>query len=512
MPGILGSGIRIAVGPSSRLKPVELPPLAGFNPATFAFDIGAPFVQGVKTGQSLLAPIADAIEYQSPEAVAERDFREKARALQELQLQTEMEMLPTKTALAKQDAEMKIVLNKLQQNALAGVLPSTAGKPLAPKVKEEDLEKFFTENFNTQLTPEEEAAFIEWAKERSKAQGRDVLMDLGSYDMRGLFKEGVLGGNKELYDEATGHSSDKFKKPFHPTFSNESIYSTGEYEGGKWADNSFTPGATNLKYYSPERLQEAFNQQQRGTDGTAKLILPEVKNQIPTQKIHRIDPFKGLVEEINPEYKLWEEKESLKRKTDADLREKAAAKGMVDFETASKEEIVKFLGKSEGGKTLPKEAVETLSSAKTAFDDLKALREAFKQDPQRSGSAIIEGGAIDRFFSPYKTQSLNSKIDKTTQIVGKYLEGGKMTNEDFLRYKEKVFPALENADSVAESKFNDLQETLMRKYATDLEGFKNAGYDVSEYENTDFFSEAPKKTQAGVGGVKTADQFFKKFN
>jgi hypothetical protein len=88
--------------------------------------------------------------------------------------------------------------------------------------------------YETKLAPEEEPKFQEWkAKVAPKDSGQD-------YDWRGFWKAG-----SEL-DKKTGHGTDKFKKPNHPTFSDQSQYSTSETPGGKWGKDesgkdTFTP-------------------------------------------------------------------------------------------------------------------------------------------------------------------------------------------------------------------------------------------------------------------------------
>lgn len=87
----------------------------------------------------------------------------------------------------------------------------------------------YIKEFNTKLTDEEERRFQEWAARQSQAAGRDVLMDLQDYDLRGQWKL------ENAPDFKRGqHGPDRFKKPNHPTFSDESIYSTAKTPGGKW--------------------------------------------------------------------------------------------------------------------------------------------------------------------------------------------------------------------------------------------------------------------------------------
>lgn len=81
----------------------------------------------------------------------------------------------------------------------------------------EEIRKFYKENFNTQLSPDEEFRFHSWADELGQKLGRDMLEDLEDYDLRGAFKDGAAAGENNNF-------TDRFKKPNHPTFSNESIY------------------------------------------------------------------------------------------------------------------------------------------------------------------------------------------------------------------------------------------------------------------------------------------------
>ena len=122
-------------------------------------------------------------------------------------------------------------------------------------------------NFNTSLSPKDEAAFQQWIKAQSEASGRDMYKDLVNYDMRGAFKDIISG--KSSQDER-GHFPDDYKKPNHPTFSDERIYhntkdpKTGEkYIGGTWGQedgkDTYTPSAYVLKMQSGKGLMDYFN-------------------------------------------------------------------------------------------------------------------------------------------------------------------------------------------------------------------------------------------------------------
>ncbi len=117
-----------------------------------------------------------------------------------------------------------------------------------------------TNQYNTQLPPELEAKF-----RQQYAPG-----DSYDYDMRGAFQQGIGQGDN-------GHYPDTFKKPNHPTFSDQSQYHgvDGQY-GGTWQQQgdqwTFAPGPTNLQVHGMDALQNYMQQ----NDPTVTLIPPPV--------------------------------------------------------------------------------------------------------------------------------------------------------------------------------------------------------------------------------------------
>ena len=84
--------------------------------------------------------------------------------------------------------------------------------------------------YETKLTPADELKYQDW-------KARNAPNDTGAdYDLRGAFKAGAQPAEN-------GHWPDTFKKPNHPTFSNESQYATGENaaKAGHWERNAFVP-------------------------------------------------------------------------------------------------------------------------------------------------------------------------------------------------------------------------------------------------------------------------------
>lgn len=90
--------------------------------------------------------------------------------------------------------------------------------------------------------------------------GADKTFD---YDMQGWFK-----ANPDASPHTGSHYPDTFKKPNHPTFSDESIYHgvDGNF-GGHWGHDdkgdNFTPGKNNLNQ-GVDRLQQYFDNHEQG--------------------------------------------------------------------------------------------------------------------------------------------------------------------------------------------------------------------------------------------------------
>ena len=84
--------------------------------------------------------------------------------------------------------------------------------------------------YDTQLSPEQEQAYQAWKLQNAP---RDSGAD---YDLRGAFQAGAGP------DAASGHFPDTFKKPNHPTFSNQSQYAAARPDlAGFWQGDNYVP-------------------------------------------------------------------------------------------------------------------------------------------------------------------------------------------------------------------------------------------------------------------------------
>ena len=101
------------------------------------------------------------------------------------------------------------------------------------------------------MTPEEEA--------RYRQELGDKANDTYDYDMRGFWKsQGQM--------DSRGHAGDRFKKPNHPTFSDQSQYSNFAMPGGHWSESRipekihFTPSHVNIENMGEQGLQAYFEE------------------------------------------------------------------------------------------------------------------------------------------------------------------------------------------------------------------------------------------------------------
>lgn len=117
-----------------------------------------------------------------------------------------------------------------------------------------------SDKFNTVLSPDEEEKYQAWATENHRE------MDVYDYDLRGAWKELRSG---TMSEDERGHLGDKYKKPNHPTFSDQSIYSGQDgVAGGVWSRNAegkdvYTPGRK-LSSVEADRLRRYFLRNEPG--------------------------------------------------------------------------------------------------------------------------------------------------------------------------------------------------------------------------------------------------------
>lgn len=154
----------------------------------------------------------------------------------------------------------------------------------------QDPEFMFKDKYNTTLTPTEKVDFDKWVKDESTRQGRDILMDQGAYDVQGFWKSGDYKNR-----DADGHGSDKWKKPNHPTFSDQSQYHGADgFYGGTWGkDSLYNPSRQTRGLYDEAYYQRLFGMEPNRPE---KLSLSKATNYTPSiyQEGGKLIPKKEL--------------------------------------------------------------------------------------------------------------------------------------------------------------------------------------------------------------------------
>lgn len=118
----------------------------------------------------------------------------------------------------------------------------------------------YSDKFNTVLSPDDEEKYQAWATENHREK------DVYDYDLRGAWKELQSG---TMSEDERGLLGDKYKKPNHPTFSDQSIYSGQDgVAGGVWSRNAegkdvYTPGRK-LSSAEADRLRRYFLRNEPG--------------------------------------------------------------------------------------------------------------------------------------------------------------------------------------------------------------------------------------------------------
>lgn len=96
-------------------------------------------------------------------------------------------------------------------------------------------------------------SFNDWANKASAYKGIRIKGD-PTYDYKGWYNEDPNRAYALLNDDPNAHFDDKWKTPYHPTFSDQSVYSNAKHPGGTWGRRDFRD-----IYYAPLVSNVPFN-------------------------------------------------------------------------------------------------------------------------------------------------------------------------------------------------------------------------------------------------------------
>lgn len=142
--------------------------------------------------------------------------------------------------------------------------------------------------------------------------------------------------------------------------------------------------------------------------------------------------------------------------------------------------------KKEPVKIIPAGETAALGSADASIESLKDLQKFTAENSNEFGPArgLMNRGAA--YFGVGKSgenaRVIDSYLKQRAQVIGKYLEGGKLTDQDILRYQQQL-PTQGYSPEVINAKISSLQRQIEQKKKGELASFQKAGYDTSQFSD-----------------------------
>jgi len=169
-----------------------------------------------------------------------------------------------------------------------------------------------------------------------------------------------------------------------------------------------------------------------------------------------------------------------KQSRDLDLKKKQAEIGKLYAESKAK------LAEDKLGKTLPATEVQSAGQANSATKALEDVRSLVNSNKGLFGPIAGRKGSIQSFLGMeggVPSSQIEAQLDQRAQIIGTYLEGGKLAEGDIPKYK-RMLPQINDRPEIAEAKINSLQRLIAQRQQATLETAGQAGYNVRDIRTT----------------------------
>lgn len=127
-----------------------------------------------------------------------------------------------------------------------------------------------------------------------------------------------------------------------------------------------------------------------------------------------------------------------------------------------------------------------------------ALKVVDKLDKGYDKLASAKGSGIKSYIPGTDSNLYEKDRDVAAQTIGTILEGGKLSDRDYPRYR-KMLPGPEDTNSQKKEKVDALKQLIAIKRNGEVGGLGDAGYDVSGYSNADTAVAAPERKM--INGV-----------
>lgn len=136
-------------------------------------------------------------------------------------------------------------------------------------------------------------------------------------------------------------------------------------------------------------------------------------------------------------------------------------------------------GQKTTGKPLAAEQADKMAGHESAMGLIGDLRQAMDANKESMGPIM---GRIAS-ANPYDTrgQALQALVKKAAQAIGKSLEGGKLTDQDYVKYTRMLPNQSDNPD-VATAKLDQLERLVNTQKNAEIGAYQKSGYDTSRFQ------------------------------
>lgn len=130
------------------------------------------------------------------------------------------------------------------------------------------------------------------------------------------------------------------------------------------------------------------------------------------------------------------------------------------------------------GKQLPASVGSNVAEFDAAEKSIKMIDEKFGEKASGKLAPIAE------WLPGTDASSYDDDRKAAAQDIGRIMEGGKLTEEDFQRYYD-MLPDPTDSDERAANKINTLSKMMVDKKQSIVQGLSDAGYNTSKFKMTD---------------------------
>jgi len=131
------------------------------------------------------------------------------------------------------------------------------------------------------------------------------------------------------------------------------------------------------------------------------------------------------------------------------------------------------------GKALGGTEARGLADAQTALSMIAPIRDIIDSGRTKPTLAIADIPFAGKYME--QTQKDKATLKRSMQLIGKYMEGGKLIGADEAKY-ENMLPNVTDLPAVARDKMNGIYDMLINKLETDITSYNASGYDTSGFD------------------------------